>query len=143
MVPPWGHQIIGVNVVAQILNLIQPEAVRLDADVLDSLFSQIGTRAGDEILCRAVEQLARRLSLCHAQWDQQEWIDLRKGARSIIAISEQVGMSTLAGVAGDVVVALDGGDGVAVDATLYRLMRIGERSLAAAWDLRDISLGPC
>ena len=66
--------------------------------------------------------------------------DLRKSARSLVAISDQVGMTTLARVARDVTAAIDCGDDAALSATLFRLIRIGERSLTAVWDLQDLSL---
>ena len=37
-------------------------------------------------------------------------------------------------------VAIDTGDEIATGATLFRLIRIGERSLTAVWDMQDISV---
>jgi hypothetical protein len=61
-------------------------------------------------------------------------------ARSLIAIAEQIGMSDLARVAGDVTATCDSEDGVAQAATLFRMIRMGDRSLTAVWNLRDLSL---
>jgi hypothetical protein len=66
--------------------------------------------------------------------------DLRKSARSIAAIADQIGMQTLARVARDVTACVDTGDRTGLAATLARLMRIGERSLTAVWDLKDLSV---
>lgn len=49
-------------------------------------------------------------------------------------------MLTFARVAGDVLRATDAGDASAQAATLARLVRIGDRSLNAFWDLRDQTL---
>ena len=49
-------------------------------------------------------------------------------------------MGGLARVARDVTQCLDRGDGIAVAATLSRLIRVGERSLTAVWDLHDVPL---
>ena len=62
---------------------------------------------------------------------------MRKCARSMIAISEQIGLTTLSRVAQDVTHALDNCDLPAVGATMFRLMRIGERSLTEIWDQHD------
>ena len=49
-------------------------------------------------------------------------------------------MRKLARVAGDVGTAVDQSDMVAVAATLSRLMRVGEASLTAVWDLQDMTI---
>jgi len=49
-------------------------------------------------------------------------------------------MTALARVAGDVTCAIDHGDIAATGAIVFRLLRIGERSLTAVWDLRDLSV---
>jgi hypothetical protein len=135
-----GQSTNGVFVVARVVDINQSEFAWLDTELLNALFSQIGVSAGDEILCRAVEELALRLSNCDRCWRERDWQGLRKCARSMIAIAEQVGMTTLVRVAGDVTIALDSADQVAVDATLFRLIRVGEQSLTAVWDLRNISV---
>jgi hypothetical protein len=49
-------------------------------------------------------------------------------------------MGLLAQVAVDVTRAIDDGDRTAQAATLSRLLRIGENSLTAIWDLQDLSV---
>jgi len=48
-------------------------------------------------------------------------------------------MATLSRVAGDVETCAGNGDGVALAATYMRLLRVGERSIKAIWDLEDAS----
>ncbi len=131
---------IGVNVVDKIITLEQKESVRLDPDRLSSLYHQLGDTNAMDVLCRTVEELALRLSNCERFWRQRDWAELRKCARSLVAISEQIGMTALACVAGDVAHAVDSGDAVATGATLNRLIRVGERSLTAVWDQQDLSV---
>ena len=123
-----------------VFTLVQNETVRLDSDRLGQLYRQLGEVSAEDVVCRAIEELAVRLSHCERLWRQRDHEQLRKSARSLIAISDQIGMSTLARVARDVTCAVDAGDTVALGATLFRLLRIGERSLTAVWDLRDLSL---
>jgi predicted deacylase len=92
------------------------------------------------VLCRTVEELAVRLSNCERHWRQRDWEALRKCAKSLVAIADQIGMTALARVAGDVTGAVDAGDAVAAGATLGRLIRVGERSLTAIWDQQDLSV---
>ncbi|MEY8837590.1 hypothetical protein AB9K41_00970 [Cribrihabitans sp. XS_ASV171] len=126
--------------VEKVTALVQTESVRLDSDRLGGLYRQLGDAGAEDVVCRAIEELAVRLSACERHWRQQDWAGLRKCARSLIAIAEQIGMVALARVAGDVTCSVDTGDRVATAATLYRLIRVGERSLTAVWDLQDLSI---
>ncbi len=126
--------------VEKIITLEHKESVLLDPDQLSGLYSQLGDKNALDVLCRTVEELAVRLSNCERYWRHREWSDLRKCAKSLVAISEQVGMTALARVAGDVAQSVDAGDAVAAGATLGRLIRVGERSLTAVWDQQDLSV---
>jgi hypothetical protein len=129
-----------VKVVAQVLTLMQSEPVRLDPDRLSGLYHQLGERGAEDVVCRAIEELAVRLAHCQRVWQAEDWDDLRKIARSLVAISEQIGLTVMARVATDVTVAIDAGDYAALGGTLFRLIRVGERSLTAVWDLQDLSV---
>ncbi|MBY6083223.1 hypothetical protein [Ruegeria arenilitoris] len=129
-----------MNEVDKIVTLEQKESVRLDPDRLNGLYRQLGDTNAVDVLCRTVEELAVRLSNCERLWRQRDWAGLRKCAKSLVAISEQVGMTALARVAGDVARTIDAGDAVATGATLSRLIRVGERSLTAVWDQQDLSI---
>ncbi len=130
----------GVNVVEKIVTLQQCESVRLDTDRLAGLYRQLGEDSAEDVLCRAVEEMAARLSNCEQLWRRRDWLGLRKSARSLVAMADQVGMTALARVAGDVTDTVDSGDAVAAGATLFRLIRVGERSLLAVWDQQDLSV---
>ncbi|AEI96169.1 MULTISPECIES: hypothetical protein [Roseobacter] len=123
-----------------VLKIRLNEKVHVCQDRLSALYAQLGEAGAEDVVCRAMEELALRLSHCSRLHAAGEANDLRKCARSLIAISEQIGMLVLARVAADVIEALDGNDGPAVAATLGRLLRIGEQSLSAIWDLQDITI---
>ena len=120
--------------------LKQKEAVKLDANRLEELFLQLGESSAEDVICRALEELAARLSHTERCYRELRFDDMRKSARSLIAISEQIGMQLLADVARDVTRCIDNGDGTALSATLARLLRIGESSLSEIWDLQDLSI---
>ena len=120
--------------------LIKPmENVSLDQDRLGALYSQLGEAGAEDIVCRALEDLALRLAHCETMFRDTTWVELRKNTRSLVAIADQVGMSALSKVAGDVTHCIDQGDTIAVAATLSRLIRVGERSLTAVWDTQDFT----
>ncbi len=122
------------------ITLEQKETVRLDSDRLNALYRQLGDKNALDVLCRTVEELAVRLSNCERLWRHRDWDGLRKCARSLVAIAEQIGMTALARVAGDVAQNVDAGDAVATGATLSRLIRVGENSLTVIWDQQDLSV---
>jgi hypothetical protein len=122
----------------QVLHIKLSEHVSVDQDRLGALYAQLGETGAEEVVCRALEELALRLGQCETLYQQTCNSKLRKNARSLIAIAEQIGMTTLARVAGDVTRSIDQADDIALAATLSRLLRIGERSLLAVWDSQDI-----
>lgn len=116
------------------------EQIQLDQVRLGALYAQLGESGADDVISRAMEELAVRLAQCDTLWRAGNLVQLRKHARSLIAIADQIGMHRLAQVAGDVMICLDNDDEVAVVATLSRMLRIGERSLSAIWAMEDLSI---
>jgi len=110
--------------------------VRLDPERLEALFEQLGDTGAEDIVCRALEALAARLGHADRSFREHRIKDMRKDTRSLIAIADQIGMSLLARVAGDVIASIDAGDHIALGATFARLLRIGERSLCEIWDVQ-------
>lgn len=120
--------------------LRQDEVVRVNPDRLEELYRQLGQAGAEDVVCRALEELAARLSHTERCYRELRHHDMRKSARSLVAIAEQIGMSLLAQVALDVTICIDAGDKIALSATMARLLRIGERSLTQIWDLQDLSI---
>ncbi len=128
------------GVVVMTAIFFRDEPVRLDPDSLQLLIEQLGESGANDVVCRAMEELAIRLADLPALHRAGRLPEMERLAHSLIAISEQIGLASLARVAGDVTECLRRGDSVAVAATLGRLERIGERSLSTIWDLRDRSV---
>lgn len=124
----------------QVVQMRPTEPVKVDQERLGALYSQLGEAGAEDVVCRALEELALRMSHCDRLYREDKMPELRKNARSLIAIADQIGMHALSRVAGDVTMCIDDGDRTALAATLSRLLRIGERSLTAIWDLQDITL---
>lgn len=124
----------------QILQIRPTENVSVDQDRLGALYSQLGAAGAEDVVCRALEELALRMSHCEKLYREGHWEELRKNTRSLIAIADQIGMLALSDVAGTVTDCIDQGNGVGVAATLSRLMRVGDGSLSAVWDIQDITI---
>lgn len=126
--------------VANITTLVFDEKVRLDSDRLSELYVQLGEVGAQDVVCRAMEELAVRLAKINESYVANKGRELRKGAKGLIGIAEQIGMHRLSNVARDVCNCVDENDPVALGATLARLLRIGDGSLTAVWDLQDLSV---
>ena len=124
----------------QITQIKPKEPVHVDQDRLSALYSQLGEASAEDVVCRAMEELALRLSHCDRLYRSSAWVELRKSVRSLIAIADQIGMSALSSVAAQVTDCIDQENQISLAATLGRLMRIGEESLTAIWDLQDFTI---
>ncbi|SMX46792.1 hypothetical protein MAA8898_03526 [Maliponia aquimaris] len=112
----------------------------MDPAQIETLRSDLGRPAAEDVVCRAMEELAQRL--CHLQQQAQSGPreDLHKGLRALAAIADQIGLCSMSRVAHDVMTCIELGDVVAEAATMARLARIGERSLTALWDVNEFSV---
>ncbi len=126
-------------IMVQLTRLRPDEPVLLERDRLTALYASLGAVQAEEIVCRAMEELAMRLALMERAYAAGEMLALAKGARGLVAIAGQVGMTSLARVATDVSICAARKDAPALGAALSRLMRISDRSLTAVWDSADLS----
>lgn len=125
---------------AKVTILAQSEAVRLDAEKLEALYAQLGDIGAEDVVCRAMEELAVKLAQTEKRYREGRLDEMHKSARSIAAISEQIGMLMLSRVALDVTECIANHNDAALAAVLARLVRIGERSLTEIWELQDLSI---
>lgn len=137
---PCGKAGLWGETMEQVIVLKQKELIRFDPLRLEELYVQLGEAGAENIVCRALEELAARLSHAERCYRERRVTDMRRSIRSLVAVSEQIGMAQLAQVADDVTRCIDGDDNVALAATLSRLLRIGERSLSEIWDLKGLTI---
>ena len=125
---------------ANITTLVFDEKVRLDSDRLAELYVQLGEVGAQDVVCRAMEELAVRLANIKESYLANKGPELRKQVKGLVGIAEQIGMQRLANIAHDVCKCADENDPISLGATMARLMRVGDRSLTAVWDLQDLSV---
>ncbi len=124
----------------QVITITPADRVRLNSECLEALYHRLGEEQADDVLCRAMEELAIRLKQSEKQYRAGTSRELRKSVHALIGIADQIGMLTLARVAEDVTICIDSGDWVALGATFARLARTGDQSLTAIWDLQDVTI---
>jgi len=125
--------------VVEITKLSFEEQVGLRPDRLAELYLQLGKANAEDVVCRAIEELAVRLKNIEGMDRTSELAKVRKKAKGLIGIAEQIGMQRLADVAHDLQYCAGENDPVAFAAVMARLLRVGDYSLIAVWDLQDLS----
>ncbi len=123
-----------------ILNLVPAENIQLDQFRLTELRARLGPRGADELVSRAMEELAVQLAKVHKAFDQNRVAEMQLAAKVIIEVSPHIGLNCLGRVAADVASLSVSSDSAALAASASRLSRIGESSLVAVWDLQDLSV---
>ena len=116
------------------------EHVQVDHQRLDTLYSEMDPVSAEDMVCRAMEELALRMAQCDRLFRAADTDGLQKSSKSLIAIADQIGMNVMSRVARDVAVCARTDNPVALAATMSRLMRTGEESLSAIWNLQDITI---
>ncbi|QIE40868.1 hypothetical protein G5B39_02165 [Rhodobacteraceae bacterium SC52] len=110
------------------------ETVGVDAVRLMRLYRDHGDREADRLICDAMEDLAlslARIGRAHRADDLEAIADLADG---MVALCARIGLPKLAHVASSVSICARRTDVPALQATLSRLSRVGDRSLSAVWD---------
>ncbi|PIV76821.1 MAG: hypothetical protein COW55_00090 [Rhodobacteraceae bacterium CG17_big_fil_post_rev_8_21_14_2_50_65_11] len=124
----------------QDVTVLRPEEpARFNPDRLELLCKEVGEVRAEHEVASALEVISRRLRDIR---DIDPWCDAPSLAglvRALIAASDRIGMATLSRVARDVQRCAARRDAVALAATYMRLLRVGDRSIKAIWDLEDAS----
>lgn len=137
---PWGRDLNEGETVEQVVFLKPVEEVDIDRNRLAELYNQLGYPNAEDVICRAMEEIAVRLAHADRTFKQGPLDEMKKSVRSLKAIAAQIGLETLTQVAGDVYLCIETGDMAALAATKSRLTRTGEISLVEIWDLQDLSV---
>ena len=124
------------NVVA----LRPKEHVRQDAEPIATMYRNLGTASAEQVVARALGELALTMSGLASQVRDHELGDLIRQLRRLQRMAENLGLISLGLVAADLRVCLDNKDVTAFGAVWARLLRIAERSLATDCTTLDQTL---
>ena len=98
-------------------------------------FNLQAERDRHDLIFDVVEDIARILGCAETQYLKTDYDDLRDNLDSVVTLGRQFGFGHLSRFAQDVKCCVDGNDLVAVSSTFQRLLRVGEQSLFAIWDM--------
>ena len=110
----------------------------LDGDRLQRLYTELGDREADRALCDATEAVALSLARISRARRRGDLTDVSAQAVELAQSARFVGLPTLQRVALDVATCAAAGATPALDATLARLIRLGDNAFSTLWDPRDI-----
>ena len=111
------------------------ECVEIDQAQLFQQFNLQADRDRHDLIFDVVEDIARILGRAETQYLKTDYDNLRDSLDSVVTLGRQFGFVHLSRVAQDVKCCVDGNDLVAVSSTFQRLLRVGEQSLFAIWDM--------
>lgn len=116
------------------------EYVRLDAEPIASIYRNLGTNGAEQIVARALGELALTLASLVEQVRRRELGDLGRGLRRLQRMADHLGMISLGLIAAEARICMDRSDATAFAAVWARLIRVAEASLSTDRDLLDQSL---
>ena len=111
------------------------ECIEIDQAQLFQQFNLQADRDRHEMIFDVVEDIARILGRAETQYLKTDYDNLRDSLDSVATLAQKFGFGHLSRVAQDVKLCVDGNDLVAVSSTFQRLLRVGEQSLFAIWDM--------
>ena len=111
------------------------ECVEIDQAQLFQQFNLEADRDRHDLIFDVVEDIAKILGRAEAQYLKMDYNDLCESLDNIITLGRKFGFGRLSRVAQDVQACVDANHFVAVSSTFQRLLRVGEQSLFAIWDM--------
>lgn len=107
------------------------DRVRQDAEPIATIYRNLGTASAEQVVTRALTELALTMSGLAAQVQAHDLADVTRQLRRLQRMSENLGLVSLGLIADDVRLCLERSDVTAFSAVWARLMRVAERSLSA------------
>lgn len=115
------------------------ERVRQDGEAIAAIYRNLGPSAAEQMVTRALGELALAMAGIAAQVRATEIADLPRQLKKLQRMAENLGMTSLAAVAQDAGACINRCDSTGFTAVWARLLRVAEGSLAIDRDFADIS----
>jgi hypothetical protein len=124
---------------AVVTDLPLGEPARFNPGQLEKLCERLGELRAEAEVAHALDRLSALLDEVGRISASRDHTHLEEVLAALVRDAQLIGMATLARVGRDVLDCVDSGDRTALAATMARLMRVGDRSIHAIWDLEDVS----
>jgi hypothetical protein len=116
------------------------ENVRQDVEAIAVIYRNLGAPVAEQMVTRALGELALTMAGIAEKVRAQDLRDLAQQLTRLGRLAADLGLLSLASVAGDAKTCLERADGTAFSAVWARLLRVAERSLASDVGLADQSV---
>ncbi len=117
------------------------DRLRQDAEPIATIYRNLGTASAEQVVTRALTELALTMSGLAAQVQAHDLADMARQLRRLQRMSENLGLVSLGLIAADVRTCLERSDVTAFSAVWARLLRVAERSLSADRSLLGLTQG--
>ncbi len=117
------------------------DRLRQDAEPIATIYRNLGTASAEQVVTRALTELALTMSGLAAQVQAHDLADMARQLRRLQRMSENLGLVSLGLISADLRACLERGDVTAFSAVWARLLRVAERSLAADRKLLGLTQG--
>ncbi|WP_342078046.1 hypothetical protein [Yoonia sp. SS1-5] len=114
-----------------------PDRLHFDPAPLTRLFSERDFAEAEEVVCRALEDIALRLEMLQNYLAASDFDNMAKPARRIGLVADQIGLMEVSIAAHHVAICLHQREGVALEATMARLERSFDVAVAEVWNFRE------
>lgn len=135
-----GVKKISVGKIMENVTVLRPrERIRQDGEAIAVLYRNLGTSTAEQMVTRALGELALAMAGIAAQVKAHQLADLSRQLKRLQRMAENLGMISLSSVSQDARTCLERCDSTAFAAVWARLLRVAERSLASDKDFADLS----
>jgi hypothetical protein len=111
------------------------ERVHINAELIATYLTEPAQSDQDSQIFCVVEVIAETLGEMETHYHAHDFRNLQRSTDQLTILARKYGFYSLDAVARDVLTTLNQTDFVALGAVLTRLLRVGEQSLYAIWDL--------
>ncbi len=123
------------------LAVLRPhEVVRQDVETVAEIYRNLGAPTAEQVVTRALGELALTMAGIVEKVQAQELRDVARQLVRLRRLADDIGLVSLARVAGDVQACLERADGTAFSAVWARLLRVAERSISPDHGVADHSV---
>lgn len=120
--------------------LVPHEVVRQDVEAIAEIYRNLGAPVAEQLVTRALGELALTMAGIAEKVRGKDLKDLGRQLLRLRRLAEDIGLVSLATVAGDAGTCLERGDATAFAAVWARLLRVAQTSLAHDPGIADISV---
>lgn len=123
----------------KVTTLTPREVVRQDVEAIAVIYRNLGAPTAEQMVTRALGEVALTMAGIAEKVRSQDLREVAQQLGRLKRLAGDLGLVSLAHVAGDTRASLEQADSTAFSAVWARLLRVAERSLSAHPDMADLS----